>query len=1268
MAPVVHETAVGSRLSTNRFRYRDLSLAGSPRSQPSGAFYRLGLPMEAEAQSVAAERIAHFMGWIGLANTLLGGLGKTLDALDPTTYDRWLRKLQWPRPSSAQDVAKEIWICTSGEGRQPARTELKSFLAKYMPEVLVDDSPEVFARSIHNYIEEARQDRLRIRAGQSPALKRIIPAVNTDTPTLDRVEVVRAARLLTGPTDPIDSRDSVVAYVDQLFSQAGYPVTNGMVQVDPKNQLRLEPLYRYFLRLQASATIPNYFPGVPEIPLDGFFVELSAAEDLRGNLNLAAVAANETLRSVDPVSSNPISSWRATANQKRIPLATVISATELKPAVVFGDPGSGKSTLMLYALHELGRGAVSGKGLAVANVIPFRISLREFARDGKDVDFQVIRYLIRKELGITDPTEFEDWLYLFSNFFLNERPFRLFLLVDGLDEVTPDPETFKAVRRRMNEVTAIARVIFTSRRAGFLPPVNQYASYELVELSEPAMHELIGNWFTRVHERPPDFVQSFRNWIFSDPRHHEMGSNPCLLSLLCFLNQACGANEFIATGNRAALYQAAVKKLVEDPDRVQADGLTASLATLSAFALDRYVSLGTASVPIALFNREELRQFLARPRGEADGRDLDLGEEQLESIWLRTRLVSRWNLGEWHHFLHLTFQEYFAARWLVTRSEEEVLRLIALYRYNPYWREVWRFYAGLCSVAGGVGRTRFDTLVKAFAVPEDLFGQSLFHLAPLVAEFGGGDTRPFLGFDLRLRLREMVLGGHNQTRMFIRGMVDVDPAYFLKYVRSLLTPAMEFYSQGIDAPRPKLDSGEIRLGVEILECLYHPEAVRFQRELIQAELSFPHLLDSDPALGPTVPSGRNEMLGGFLERWAKSAPGQLQRHRAVGYLACVRSPGAGAAILEVAQAHRTAVGGRASKRQRRDNLEFQIHCLWALCELGDARAVTLARELWTLPGFREFSLGEAATFLAGIRSPAVPELVESWLAEACTNMEDSDLEAVLELLKPWVEREVPASMEGLLQREDMAPAVRGSVWEIITRRGGIHGETRLKRHLKGLTESTLGKGAVEELVAIIEFVARHRLPLLHDLEVLLQKFGGEKDPRVQAAIWTAATTMMVADGDQPRAQQWLMSTGLAALERALRSPGHDPERVAIHLAAFQGAPVEVVEAISIMARAVWKPVPPETRRHLLRFFVDYPRQVPMDLVQKSFDSEDQELKITAIEILAITDPGRLMPERVHEPRVDEILRRKSSQDGTLYFSHGFYDPASRSFREYSAAR
>ena len=842
------------------------------------------------------------MELIRFVHERLAGLGGQKGSPSRSTYQSWLDGEASPYPGTAGAAIQHIWTLALLPENRANLAEIKAYLAKHFPNAPVEEGAPALADWFRNYVALQRQS-------QAVDKARPIP-LQPDTEV-----AIPSARSQLALHEPPIAADPVVAFVDRLFTDAGFTVTSGCALVDSQTQVPLEPLYRYIRRLQHTATIPNYFPGVPEIPLDELFVELSAAEDLRGDIVLGGGPDSPNFQG-SPVTLDPIRAWRVAANQKRLPLETVISRTTLRPAVLFGDPGSGKSTLLLYALHALARGGVRGTAVAAANMIPFRISLREFARDGADIGFQILQYLIRKELAITDETELEGLRFLLSHFFSNERPFRLFLLIDGIDEVTPDADAFGAISERLSQATSIAQMLFSSRRSGFVAPVRHYTAYELLELSEPAIHGLINNWFGRVFPRTPDFIACFIQWIFADPSLHEMAANPSLLSLLCFLNQNCVKNAFIQARNRTELYEIAVSKLVQDLHRPIGASLHPSLNTLYAFALDRYASLGTSSLPVALFSREELRQFLARlPKGKASD-ELNHSLTQLDDIWLRTRLVSRWNLGEWYHFMHLTFQEFFAARCLVTLSDAKVGRLIRRYRYNPYWQEVWRFYSGLRGLAGPSGRGRFLELAKAFLEPKDLFDQTLFLLAPLCAEFRGVDIQRDLKIDLSERLHDLVREGHNQSRKYIRRMVDVNPGHFLRRVKLTLTPIYEFYLQGIDGARPDTDPGEVRLAVQILECIYHEDALAFHRDLIRSELGFRALRDSDLALGPKTPSGRNEALRDFLEEQVKGASGNLQLHRGIEYLACVRDPQAAKTIFEVAKVHGESQGTqRLSKRR-----------------------------------------------------------------------------------------------------------------------------------------------------------------------------------------------------------------------------------------------------------------------------------------------------------------------------------------------------------------
>jgi hypothetical protein len=1203
-----------------------------------------------------------FFELVAWALPLLPDLGDRNGGPHRRTYERWATK-KGPtlQAKNAGAAAQEICErCQSSE----LQSELEKQLKATFPNPPSTASPKEFGDWFRLFVARARVARLGRRrkrpAKRAPDIASVRKKSSSDGGP-EAQEMGPAQTLEPASIPGID--DPVAAYVDKLFAEAGIPVHAGRAMFDSKTFVALEPLYRYLRELQSSAKIPNYFPGLPSIRLDDLYVELSAAEDHRADSLDLGGASGGAVSGADPVGA-----WRTAVSAKRVPLETLISATDLRPAVLFGDPGSGKSTLLHYALHALGRGAVGAGGIRVPGILPFRISLREFAKEGVQDEFEVIRYIIRRILGVTDPGAFEDWRCLLSHFFNNKRPFRMLLLVDGIDEITPDPLEFEAIQTKLEEASAIARMVFTSRRAGFERPVPHYSPFELVELSEVAIQGLIANWYLHVHPRPAAFIESFQRWIFSDPRRQEMASNPCLLSLLCFLNQECTASHFIQARNRAELYGRAVEKLAADPRRPRGTSDSPALQTLSAFALDRYLNLGTEPVPLALFNREEVRQFLERPTSPEARAKTGSGLEVLDLVWLRTRLVSQWNLGTWYHFLHLSFQEYFAARHLATVPEGEVAELIRRHRFNPYWREIWRFYSGLCALSGGGGRSRFMTLARSHVEPRDLYDQTLFHLAPLCAEFGLRDTRRSLGFDLRTALLQKLEQGHNQTRAHIRRMVDVDPQFFLQHARSTLAPHLDRYRVSAGEPPPAtLDSGEARLAVTILECIYHPDALRFHGELIEAEIGCPWLRRFDPAMGPTSPSGRNQALGALIETCVRSASGDLQRERGINYLACVRTTQAATSILEIARAAGTNVAaGRSRAKAKSRALEFQVHCIWALCELGASEAVQLARELWPDPGFREGHIGEVATFLSVLRSPDVATLAEEWLNELAPSGSATTLEPLLELLKPWAEREVPPGVVRLLDPPHSDPEIRASAWEVRVLLGRFQAREPLRDHVRALAASkALGESELVEVAAIVEFIGRGRLPFSRELEALRQHPDCAASPFVSDALWCAMTCVHAAFASSAAHKRWLSETALPAFEQALRRPGQEVGRISHWLAAFRFCDEVVLAGLSGIVESVWECVDDDARSSLLQFFVDSPSMAPARAIQAGLRSDHTELRTTAVELQADLDPGWLMAQREGDAVVEEVLFGRSVRDGTLYFADGYYSPADLDFKRYA---
>ena len=1147
-------------------------------------------------------------------------------------------------------------------GKKSRKEQLIALLAPLVEDLPINPTANSVAELVEESIESARISAWSRKPKGPPSKPR--PAGSSRRRR--RRDAASRTQAGTRASASAADRAPVIAYVDALLGDAGMPVRGGQATVDSSTQVDLTPLYDYLGGLLRPAVIPNYFPGLSEIPLDDLYVELTTSEDVRSDTFDPGGSGNGGSRSADPVAA-----WRDVARAKRVPLEALISSTDSRPAVLLGDPGSGKSTLMQYALHAVARGAVSGSGLQAGKLLPFRIALREFAKEGRQDEFQVIRFIIRRMLGVSDPRASDDWRSLLTHLFWDKRPFRLLLLIDGIDEVTPDPDAFTEIRTKLKEASSIARMLFTSRRAGFEPPVSHYDAFEIVELSEISIERLIAKWFCHVHPCSSEFVESFQRWVFEDPRRQEMCSNPCLLSLLCYLNQGRPAAKLVEARNRAELYQRAVEKLVSDPRSSLRPRQSTDLSTLEAFALDRYLFHGAGPVPLALFNREEMRQFLSSKRNADGSKAATQGLEVLDEVWLRTRLISQWNLGNWYHFLHLSFQEYFAARALATLPETEVAALVEVHRFNPFWMEIWRFYSGLCALAGGRGVGRFSALASRYVAPRDVCDQTLFLLAALCAEFGISDTRGIIGFDLRETLLAKVANESDLTRQHIRRAVDVDPTYFLERARSALAQQLHNYRQASRGRGSILDFNDVRMGLAILECVYRPDALAFRGELVEAELRCPWLKRDDPALGPSTPSGRNRSLRDLIERCLVSAPGPLQFERGVSYLACVQAPESATTILAIARRLSSLSAGWRPRKRRKSNshlaTELRVHCLKALCTLGATQGVELANELWEQPDFQQSHLRAAAAWLSRLRNTEVASLAERWLEATASTTSTAGLAALLELVADWDGRAIPARVDELAQADSTGPNVRAAAWQVIATRDSLHGMERLRARLRHLGQrSSLGNREHQEIHRLALFIELRRLPLFVELDALLAHHDCRASARVSGSLLAAAICVSAAHSTQGEHCDWLLSKAVPAFERLLLHAEAEDGPLEDLIHAFALSPVQVRKAVAGLIAKACTNVADMVRARLLQFYVHNPAFAPEEVVEDALLSDNFFVRSPAIEILLESDPGRVVASRASGDLMDYVLMQKSVRDGTLYFEGQLYSPQRLAFEPFSS--
>ncbi len=205
--------------------------------------------------------------------------------------------------------------------------------------------------------------------------------------------------------------------------------------------------------------------------------------------------------------------------------------------------------------------------------------------------------------------------------------------------------------------------------------------------------------------------------------------------------------------------------------------------------------------------------FRGLQRNQIEFKDLDLDAllEQLETQGVDLPITLEDNLKKLsflhtdnaekgqpsYHFMHLTFQEFFAAKHFVqcwetgqqiallsidskqwTKAAPEAL--VRQHKYNPRYEIFWRFVSGLLR---GEALNRFFTVLEA--EPRDLFGVTHQHLIMNNLHEASGDTETGLSPEIRNRL-EQGLGQWLKLEIDKLGIYENTLAYSLTLPESLL--------------------------------------------------------------------------------------------------------------------------------------------------------------------------------------------------------------------------------------------------------------------------------------------------------------------------------------------------------------------------------------------------------------------------------------------------------------------------------------------------
>jgi hypothetical protein len=352
-------------------------------------------------------------------------------------------------------------------------------------------------------------------------------------------------------------------------------------------------------------------------------------------------------------------------------------ATHYPRLMVLGKPGSGKSTFLRHLA------VACCKGEFLADHIPILIELRAINAG----EFNLLNY-IHQEFDLANEEQTKQIL----------KQGKVLILLDGLDEVPG--QSRREVQDHIYEFSQFQqyyknRFILTCRTQTIKYISDKFEPVEVADFNPEQVEIFAQNWFTALAETPEQgaeltvkFLGKLR--LPENKQTAELAVTPILLSLTCWVFN--GLKDLPL--KRSDLYEQGINLLLETWDEkrgVRREVGSEIYQKLSIGEKKKLLSYVAArkleQEQYVLFEQGEIQEYIAGYLGIST----EDSEAVLEAVEAQHGLLIKRAHGFWS-FSHLTFQEYFAAKWFCTADDFQGLSKNLI---NYRWREVFLLAANL---------------------------------------------------------------------------------------------------------------------------------------------------------------------------------------------------------------------------------------------------------------------------------------------------------------------------------------------------------------------------------------------------------------------------------------------------------------------------------------------------------------------------------------------------------------------------------------------
>jgi HEAT repeat protein len=529
--------------------------------------------------------------------------------------------------------------------------------------------------------------------------------------------------------------------------------------------------------------------------------------------------------------------------------------------VILGDPGSGKTTLVRYLALKHAQALSANEAQAGGDLGPTRfpilIRIADYAEHGvwrqKALSDFLIDYSVMQECpkaGLSDLLTTR----------LSEG--NCLILLDGLDEIVNPDDRRSIVQRIENFVRRYDHpsnsFVVTSRTAGYrsAPLAEGFTHYTVQEMDDRQIRRFLEQWCLAVETaQTPELSLDARRaaaqhqmsgilQAIQTPGVRRMAANPLLLRVLALIHHT-GAR---LPQKRIELYKLAADTLartwrpaqgVPELALVQERYLTGLLSKLAYWLhLNKPTGLGTEREVKTILGEEWVR--IKQYDREADDPEI---VTEIDTFLLAVRVhtglfVER--APRRYGFMHLTFEEYYAARYLEIRAKSRA-QMIRKHLHDPRWDEPILLALGFVSLESPEDAAELiETAVLAQGEEAAALG---FTASPYEALLG----RDFL-FALRCLADDIPIG-RKVVRQLIRRLVDellneTGSAGFQRY-RQMLRASVEGLCHSQIAPamvrvlHEHLDNEESKVRLRAVDLLLSleqssPEMVAVLNETLRS--------------------------------------------------------------------------------------------------------------------------------------------------------------------------------------------------------------------------------------------------------------------------------------------------------------------------------------------------------------------------------------------------------------------------------------------------